>query len=143
MAAAAAPGGAAWPGEYRLEWVPGVSLPPSRLVLAKAPDADPTKLAGKYQADLVRWTVADAATPSDTASLRRFLVEEYVEWGWADLHAAGKIECLDASRMFICSAAPGSNVKFGPAGPSQETLTARTGVFGIALHAGAFELNKE
>ncbi|MDO9405413.1 MAG: hypothetical protein Q7T87_15370 [Polaromonas sp.] len=140
LAAATADG---WSGSYRLEWVAGVSQPPARVVLAKAPDADPDRLVEKYQADLARWTIADAGAPGETRLLRRFIGSEYTEWGWSGLHASGDIECLDASRLFVCRTTPGTTVRFGPDGPSQESLLARSGVFGIALHAGAFELNKE
>ena len=142
-AAGAATDGDGWSGLYSLDWVPGVPLPDARLVLVKAPDADPAKLVEKLQSDLARWTLADPEAPKDTVSLRRFLPEEYAEWGWAGLKSAGRIECLDSARMFICRTTPGTVVKFGPEGPSQEMLLARTGVFGIALHAGAFELKKE
>jgi hypothetical protein len=142
LAAAAAPVGDDWSGHYGLQWV-GVSQAGSRLVLAKAPDADPGMLVEKYQLDLDRWTLADVQTPGKTVSLRRFIAAEYGGFGWAALHAAGQIECLDASRMFVCRAAPGTTVKIGGDGPLQESLLASTGVFGIVLHAGAFELKKE
>jgi hypothetical protein len=142
LAAAAAPVGGDWSGHYGLQWV-GVSQAGSRLVLAKAPDADPGTLVEKYQSDLARWTLADVQTPAKTVSLRRFLAVEYEEFGWAALHADGRIECLDASRMFVCMTTPGTTVKIGRDGPRQESLLASTGVFGIVLHAGAFELKKE
>ncbi|WP_411883113.1 hypothetical protein [Polaromonas sp. YR568] len=142
LAAAAAPVGDNWSGYYGLQWL-SVSQLGSRLVLAKAPDADPGKLVEKYQSDLARWTLADVQTPAETVSLRRFLAAEYEDLGWAALHADGRIECLDASRMFVCKTAPGTTVKIGRDGPRQESLLASTGVFGIVLHAGAFELKKE
>lgn len=142
LAAAAAPVGDSWSGHYGLQW-PGVSQQGARLVLAKAPDADPGKLVEKYQSDLARWTLADVQTPTETVSLRRFLAAEYEEFGWAALHAGGRMECLDASRMFVCMTTPGTTVKIGRDGPRQESLLASTGVFGIVLHAGAFELKKE
>jgi len=142
LAAAAAPVGDGWSGHYGLQWL-GVSHPGSRVVLAKAPDADPQKLVEKYQSDLARWTIADVQTPTQTVSLRRFLEEQYEGFGWAALHAAGRIECLDANHVFVCKTTPGTTVKIGPDGPSQESLLSSTGVFGIRLHAGAFELKKE
>jgi len=142
LAAAAAPVGDDWIGHYGLQWL-GVSHPGSRVVLAKAPDADPQKLVEKYQSDLARWTIADVQAPTQTVSLRRFLEEQYEGFGWTALHAAGRIECLDASHIFVCRTTPGTTVKVGPDGPSQESLVASTGVFGIRLHAGAFELKKE
>lgn len=142
LAAAAAPVADNWSGQYGLQWV-SVSQAGSRLVLAKAPDADPEKLVEKYQSDLARWTLADVRSPTQTVSLRRFLAAEYTGFGWAGLHAAGQIECLDASHLFVCMTTPGTTVKIGRDGPRQESLLASTGVFGIVLHAGAFELKKE
>lgn len=142
LAAAVAPVADDWSGHYGLKWV-AVSQAGSRLVLAKAPDADPGALVEKYQSDLARWTLADMQTPTQTVSLRRFLAAEYADLGWSALHADGGIECLDASRMFVCRTVPGTTVKIGRDGPRQESLLASTGVFGIVLHAGAFELKKE
>jgi len=142
LAAAAAPAGDNWSGHYGLQWL-SVAQAGSRVVLAKAPDADPGKLVEQYQSDLVRWTIADMRTPTETVSLRRFLAEEYEGFGWAALHAAGGIECLDARHLFVCRTTPGTTVKIGRDGPQQESLLASTGVFGIVLHAGAFELKKE
>jgi hypothetical protein len=142
LVAASAPVGDNWSGHYGLQWL-SVTQPGSRVVLAKAPDADPGKLVEKYQSDLARWTLADMQTPAKTVSLRRFLAAEYEGLGWSALHADGRIECLDASRMFVCKTAPGTTVKIGPEGSRQESLLASTGVFGIVLHAGAFELKKE
>ncbi|MBW8720647.1 MAG: hypothetical protein JF626_01675 [Polaromonas sp.] len=93
LAAATAPVGDSWSGHYGLQWL-SASQAGSRVVLAKAPDADPGKLVEEYQSDLVRWTIADLRTPTED-------------------------------------------------GPMQESLLASTGVFGIVLHAGAFELKKE
>jgi hypothetical protein len=142
LAAAAAPAGDNWSGHYGLQWV-GVSQPGSRVLLATAPDADAGKLVEKYQSDLVRWTLVDVRTPTETVSLRRFLAAEYEGFDWAALHAAGRIECLDARHLFVCRTTPGTTVKIGRDGPQQESLLASTGVFGIVLHAGAFELKKE
>ncbi|WP_219216622.1 hypothetical protein [Variovorax boronicumulans] len=140
----------AWSGLYRHEWVadtqaarerPGAG--PSQLTIARAPDADPARLAERYQADLARWTLADGSGGGEKSEpLRRFLPRDYGEWGWTALHEAGRMECLDGGHLFICKTAPDTTVAFGPEGPRQETLRVKTGVFGIALHAGAFELKK-
>ena len=138
----------AWSGRYHLHMVEGARVsarPETLLVIAPAALADPARLVDKYHADLRRWSLAVASdtNPDDRLELRRFLREEYEEWDWTQLYDAGKIKCLDGGRMFMCQVSPGTNVAFGPAGPKQEHLLARTGLFGIALHAGAFELNKE
>jgi hypothetical protein len=142
LVAAAAPAGDNWSGHYGLHWL-GVSQAGARIVLAKAADADPGKLVEGFQSGLDRWTIADVRTPTETVELRRFLAVEYARLGWAALHTAGRIECLDAGHLFVCQTTPGATVKIGRDGPQQESLLASTGVFGIVLHAGAFELKKE
>ena len=146
-AAAAAPQQDPWTGAYRLEWLEGTRAAKegaqgSDVTIQRAPDADPASLVKKYQSDLVRWTLADPSNARESTTLRRFLAREYEGWGWAGLHGDGRIECLDASHIFVCKTAPGTTITFGPEGPKRETLTAQTGVFGIVLHAGAFQLKK-
>lgn len=138
----------AWSGRYHLQMVEGARVParPDTLVvIAPAAPADTARLVDKYHVDLRRWSLAVTSNedPDEKVELRRFLREEYEEWDWTQLYDAGKIECMDGGRMFMCQVSPGTKVAFGPAGPRQEHLLARTGLFGIALHAGAFELNKE
>ena len=137
----AAQDGDVWNGLYRLEWVvdgrPGIEMR-----IERARDADPAKLVEKYRSDLARWTISQPAAPREAATLRRFVASEYEGWGWGDLRKDLRIECLDASRMFLCRTAPGTTIFFGPDGPNRETLLAKTGVFGVVLHAGAFELKK-
>ncbi|MDO9439249.1 MAG: hypothetical protein Q7T73_00010 [Beijerinckiaceae bacterium] len=130
-----------WSGLYRLEWLGGArSVEDVRI--ERAPDADPATLVEKYQDDLTRWAMSQDAAPRERTTLRRFLPSEYKGWGWDDLPKDVRIECLDASRMFVCRTAPGTTISFGPDRPNRETLLAKTGVFGVVLHAGAFELKK-
>ncbi|QNK66742.1 hypothetical protein [Variovorax sp. PAMC26660] len=137
----------AWSGAYRLEWIKGErtarAMPaPSDVTIQRAPDADADKVPAEGESNLPRWTVTETGSTKEGATVRRFRPREYEDWGWADLHAAGRIECLDASHMFMCRTAPGTTITFGPEGPNRETLLAQTGVFGVVLHAGAFQLKK-
>jgi hypothetical protein len=132
-----------WSGRYALSWVAAPSRPANALEISRAPDANPADLVESYRQDLARWALTDPREPAGKARLKRFIDDEYREWGWSQMHAAGAIQCLHASRLFICRTAPGTTVKFGPTGPQQEELVASTGLFGIALHSGAFELKKE
>ena len=131
-----------WSGLYRLEWVGAEGRPGADMRIERAPDADPAKLVERFQSDLTRWTMSQADVPRERTTLRRFLPTEYKGWGWDDLAKDVRIECLDASRLFVCRTAPGTTIFFGPDRPNRETLVARTGVFGVILHAGAFELKK-
>jgi hypothetical protein len=147
-AGAAVPSSDAWSGVYRLEWVKGSAAversgaAAQTLVVAKAADADPANLVERYRADLSRWTLREATGSEQGRSLRRFVERDYEGVGWSALHAAGSIECLDGGHLFVCRTQPGTTVALGPEGPKRETLIAQTGVFGIVLHAGAFELKK-
>ena len=137
-----------WSGVYRLEWVKGSAAversgaASQTLVVAKAADADPANLVERYRADLSRWTLREAAGVEQGPPLRRFVERDYEGLGWNALHTAGGIECLDGGHLFVCRTQPGAAVSFGAEGPGRETLVAQTGVFGIVLHAGAFELKK-
>ena len=146
-AVAAAPQQDPWSGAYRLEWLKGTRAAEkgaegSDVILARAPDADPEKLAEKYRPDPARWTMAQTDNARERTTLRRFLATEYKGMGWAGLHGDGRIECLDAGHMFVCRTTPGATITVGPEGPNRETLSAQTGVFGVVLHAGAFQLKK-
>lgn len=148
--AAAAAGGDPWSGVYRLEWMKGsvaaaersTAAPPEQVVVAKAADADLAKVAERDGVDPARWTLGEASGADRSPPLRRFVARDYQGLGWNALHAAGAIECLDGGHLFLCRTQPGTAVAFGPEGPQRDTLIARTGVFGIVLHAGAFELKK-
>ena len=171
LSALAAPAGDVWSGHYRMTWVKGpaandktpdevfwiVRAPdadptkPSRidgrtpLPEGRAPDADPVRLAEKLGLDLMRWVVSfDGKIDQEKSrELRRFSPAEYEDLGWTSMHAAGRIHCLNGGyNLFLCRVKPGTTVTVGRAGPSQEKLLARTGIFGAALHAGAFELTK-
>ena len=131
-----------WSGLYRLEWVGGQERQGADVRIEQAPNADPTELVEKYRSDLTRWTMLQVDAPRERTTLRRFLPAEYEGWGWDDLPKDMRIECLDASRMFVCKTAPGTTISFGPDRPNRETLVAKTGIFGVVLHAGAFELKK-
>ncbi len=146
-AVAAAPDAGGWSGAYRLEWFRGSVADrqaggPVQIIIARAPDADAEKSMARDRADLRRWTLTQGGSAEPSPPLRPFVARDYEGWGWTDMHAAGGIECIDGERLFVCRAEPGATIAFGPAGQKQETLTAQTGLFGIVLHEGAFELKK-
>jgi hypothetical protein len=133
----------AWSGLYRLEPINQESEGGSiKILIIKAPDADPEKVVDKYRTDLSRWELATgmARQGSDAVIARKFLADEYQQFNWEDLHKSNQMECLDAGRLFICKTTPNTKVNFDKEG--KETLFARSGIFGVALHAGGFELFK-
>lgn len=110
--------------------------------IEKTVNANPKDIAGKYESDLLRWNLfVENGADKETVSLRRFLInkedDEYKEFGWTELHKAGKMNCLDGGHLFICSTTPNSTIKLG-----EEKFTTKTGIFGIMLHKGLFDFYK-
>lgn len=115
------------------------------LIIEKTTDANRDAVAGKYESDLLRWTLFSKKEGNhDKIEVRRFLYDlendenEYDEFGWTDLHANGKMECLDGGHFFICQTQPNTLVKFS----KEESFVTKTGIFGIWLHFGLVELEK-
>ena len=50
----------------------------------------------------------------------------------------GKMNCIDGGHFFICQSEPETLVKFG----KEESYFSKTGIFGIWLHKGLFNLNR-
>jgi hypothetical protein len=116
------------------------------LVIAKTKDADPKKLAARYESDLARWTIVSKKDKAqEKAVIKRFLFnledkeDEYKEFGWTNLHKEGKINCIDGGHFFICQTTANSTVTFS----KDETYFTKTGIFGIWLHYGVVELQKK
>jgi hypothetical protein len=134
-----------WSGRYSVTWIEGSPAAKgageTQAVLTRAADADPANVS--EGPDLSRWRLGGTGGRDDTSLLRRFDLREYDDLGWGPRHAAGGIECLSGSGLFICRAEPGTSVTFGAQGGEKgEVLSTRTGMFGIVLHAGAFELKR-
>ncbi|WP_052208284.1 lysozyme inhibitor LprI family protein [Croceibacterium mercuriale] len=134
-----------WSGSYDLRWAAGTPAAAAggsaRAILRRAVDADPGGVTPEEGADLARWSLSTGEDREDQPLLRRFTSREYRELDWTALHAAGAIECLEGARMFICRTTPDARIMVGEGeGGRRETLPTRTGMFGVALHAGTFEL---
>lgn len=136
-----------WIGTYGLRWIEGSAAAgdagPSRTTLRKAADADLATVPPGEGTDPARWSLGGDADESGGVMLRRFTPREYRELNWTALHAAGTIDCLSSVGMFICRTAPGARLTIGAEeSGGGEIIPTRTGMFGVALHAGAFELEK-
>jgi len=74
--------------------------------------------------------------------VRRFLFkpnnDEYKEFGWTDLHKAGKMNCIDGGHFFICKTEANTTVDL----KGDKAFLTKTGVFGIWLHHGLVTLKK-
>ena len=117
-----------WRGEWRMRWLPGTDAEDAAsmqaLQLRPSGQGWASQLQGERGAD---------AGPV----LRPFKRADYAELGWAQLHAAGRLQCLGAGMVVVCRTQPGASVPFFAA--QGGTLTTESGLFG-AMHQGGFEL---
>lgn len=132
-----------WTGSYEVHLKNGEKVTiVDTLVVVKTADADPNKLAARYESDLARWMLT--SNIKDEKIVRRFLFDPeddedgYKEFGWTDQHKSGKMNCIDGGHFFICQTEPNTTVTFN----KEETYLTKTGVFGIWLHYGIVELQK-
>lgn len=132
-----------WTGSYEVHLKNGEKVTiVDTLVVVKTADADPNKLAARYESDLARWKLT--SNIKEEKIVRRFLFDPeddedaYKEFGWTDLHKSGKMNCIDGGHFFICQTEPNTTVTFN----KDETYLTKTGVFGIWLHYGIVELQK-
>ncbi|MGK6343054.1 phosphate ABC transporter permease [Chryseobacterium sp. DT-3] len=136
-----------WSGTYLVNELNNrASRVTDTLVIARIKDADPNEVPAKEKSDLVRWSmISKKDGGKDKATLKQFLFDVennrngYKEFGWTDLHTAGKMNCIDGGHFFICQTQPGTSVTFG----KDEKYFTQTGVFGIWLHYGIVELQKK
>ena len=134
-----------WSGKYNLKpYVEGKkdTINFQFYTIEKTSEAKVKNLASKYETDLSRWKMINQnVLEKDSVLLRRFLINEeyneYEEFGWTKLFKSGKMKCLDGGHFFICKTIEGSKVKIG-----EEEFISKTGIFGIMLHQGLFELHK-
>jgi hypothetical protein len=132
-----------WSGIYRLKAINPESEGGSmKILIVKSPDADPDKVADKSKSNLARWEFATgrAKQGSEPIIARRFFADEYQQFNWFDLHKSNQMDCLDAGRIFICKTTPNTKVNLDKEG--KKTIFAESGMFGVALLEGSFELFK-
>ncbi|KFE98276.1 hypothetical protein [Chryseobacterium luteum] len=136
-----------WSGTYMVNEISkGVSRTTDTLEVSRIKDADPRDIPASEESDLARWSMTSKRDGGkDKMTVKRFLFDvendsdAYQEFGWTDLHKAGKINCIDGGHFFICQTQPNTAVTFG----KDETYFTKTGIFGIWLHYGVVELQKK
>jgi tetratricopeptide (TPR) repeat protein len=134
----------AWSGRYRMETGSKDNAQPIEKAvyeISKLPDLREKDVTGRYQSDLARWRMSlDVDGKKESTSIRRFLanddLNEYEQFGWKGLYMQNKIECMDAGHFFFCKTEPNTKVTFS----DKEFYVTKSGIFGILLHAGVFEL---
>lgn len=134
-----------WSGTYRVVPFSNDSITDYTLqhfIIERIKDAKPKDVASKYEIDLMRWTIKLKSQPDiDKEEVHRFLFndddDDYAEFGWTDLHKKDKMHCIDGGNFFICKTLQNTDVLI-----ANETLHTETGIFGILLHRGPFQLYK-
>jgi len=132
-----------WSGKYRVVPFSNDSLTEYKLqhfIIERIKDAKPEDVVGKYETDLMRWTIKLESQPDiDKEEVHRFLFndddDDYAEFEWTDLHKKDKMHCINGGNFFICKTLQNTDVIIG-----NETLHTDTGIFGILLHHGPFQL---
>jgi tetratricopeptide (TPR) repeat protein len=135
-----------WSGRYRMESGSKDNrepIPTTVFEITKIADLGEKDVAGRYESDLARWQMrVEEDGAKQSKPIRRFILSddfnEYEGFGWTQLYLQNKIECMDAGNFFFCKAEPNSNIKFN----KNESYTTKSGIFGILLHAGVFEMVK-
>lgn len=131
-----------WSGEYLLKSSEMEIL--DTIKIEKTADANPKDLVPREQLDLNRWQLSSISDNyADKIKLKNFLddpkdKDEYEEFGWTELHLQDLMHCVDAGHLFICQTKPKSTVKFS----KEEEFYSETGLFGIRLHFGLFNLER-
>lgn len=131
-----------WSGNYVVR--SSESVPMDTMRIQKTSDINKEDVASRYESDLSRWEISSKSDSyEDKVLVRRFLFDleddenEYEEFGWTELHLNKEMNCLDAGHFFICRTKPNSEIAIG-----DEFFFTETGLFGIRLHYGLFELEK-
>jgi hypothetical protein len=145
-----------WSGTYRIEAGSkdnAQHIETAVYAINKLPDLREKDVASRYESDLARWrmslqangnseSVKNEPIKNKSTTLRRFLanddLNEYEQFGWMGLYMQNKIECMDAGHFFFCRTEPNTKVNFS----DKESYVTKSGIFGILLHAGVFELYK-
>lgn len=136
-----------WSGTYALNTVyKGISTTVDTLVISRIEDAKSRENPAKEKSNAVRWSmISKRDGGKDKVNVEQFLFDAendkdaYKEFGWTDLHKAGKMNCIDGGNFFICQTLPNTTVAFG----IEENYLTKTGIFGIWLHYGIVELQKK
>lgn len=134
-----------WSGHYLLKPYGDSKLDDfdsKKIIIQKTSDAVPEDLPSKYKTEVERWLIRDAENQNESAEARKFLFndeyDEYTEFGWSELHKKGCMECIYADHFFLCQTQPNTKIRFS----SEESFESKTGIFGVMLHYGLFEMEK-
>jgi len=132
-----------WGGNYRLTWLPGTYAAQHQAsgtqvqirALSSREAALPGMVSGK---NVSQWVIAIHSEEGDPLPLEPFTQADYESIELVNAPSTTQIECLEGGAIFICRTQPNTTVAFGTL--AQDRVTTATGLFGVALHRGGFEL---
>ncbi len=133
-----------WSGTYRLELLGKKTekKTPKQYVQIQKITLEQDEESSKFLSLPDQWMMKILSEKKDKKVLRAFSFteedDEYEQFGWTELHKKGEMECLDGGRFFICKTKPKTTVT-----TNGESFFSKSGIFGVLLHYGGFELYKE
>ena len=134
-----------WSGDYRFQWQAntqamrrGVPVP-EKVQIRPVTAVSVKDVPGARLDNGPQWAISFVGEAGKPLPLRPFKADGYRDFGWEQQRASGQIDCLESSAfMFLCRVPAGATVSFGRT--NDEQLTSKTGLFGVILHQGSFEL---
>ena len=139
-----------WTGSYALKPLgsnpsasspaePAIPIESAQVVIVRVADEGVSKLDDDAEKlDARRWEIKQNDKPG-RVKLRPFLPAQYKEFNFGLYSKLQTIECLDGGHLFLCKSMPRVPVSIG-SGQSFETINVASGIWGVRLHSGAFEL---
>ena len=133
-----------WSGNYRFQWMPNTpaatrGLPVPQQVQIR-PITSVKDVPGAQSAhNGPQWAISFVGQEGKPLPLTRFTARDYEGLNLVQTRAAGQIACMESGAfLFLCRTPPGATVRFGR--DTEDQLTSKTGLFGVVMHQGAFEL---
>lgn len=129
-----------WSGTYAVRLVAKDSSAPVGTTVGTPVE---TLIIERSKSDPDRWIGLDGEDGTDNVIIEEFSFDpegeedDYEEFGWTELHREGKMNCIDGGHFFICQTQPNTTVKLW-----KESFFSRTGIFGLMLHRGLFEIER-
>lgn len=132
-----------WSGNFIVK--SSASIPVDTIIIQKITDANKEGVASEVESGLQGWMLSSKQDNyEDKIIARPFLFDEqndkneYEQFGWTELYLKGEMSCIDAGHLFICQTKQNSQVQLG----DDASFFTKTGIFGIRLHYGLFELER-
>ena len=133
-----------WSGNYRFQWMKDTptarrGMPAPQQVQIRPVTSAKDVPGARSDYDGPQWAISFVGEAGKPLPLVPFSARDYEGMHLVKQRAAGELACLQSGAfLFLCRTAPGATVQFGR--DAQDQLTSKTGLFGVVLHQGSFEL---